>query len=116
MLRSHEQRTSHEAHQLSLGVFSLLSSLAGGQPLGGALSFLQGAAAQDPVVQAALAAVSSQGDEGWTACAARRAACRWCPVGCTLQLSRHRTTGRPLPTSPPASLINHALLPLPGAS
>lgn len=56
---SNEQRTSHEAHQLSLGVFSLLAALAAGQPLGQALSFLRsGDAAADPVVQAALAAVS----------------------------------------------------------
>lgn len=57
--RSNEQRTSHQAHQLSLGVFALLSALAGGRPLGDALTLLQGLAGSDPVVAAALQAVPS---------------------------------------------------------
>jgi len=36
-----EQRTSHDAHQLSLGVFALLSALTAGQPLAQPLAFLR---------------------------------------------------------------------------
>ena len=38
---SNEQRASHDAHQLSLGVFALLSALTAGQPLAQPLAYLR---------------------------------------------------------------------------
>ena len=60
---SNEQRTSHGAHQLSLGVFAMLAALAAGRPLGEPLTFLRGVAPSDPVVAAALQSVSEC--SGW---------------------------------------------------
>lgn len=76
--RSGERATSHTAHKLAMGTFALAAALESGRPFAAPLGALRGSAPDDPLVQAALSAISDA--DASTARALRHAPCKLMPL------------------------------------